>query len=308
MEPTFHVHLRSGNHLGSEDNRLISGDVPDQIKRAGSKGKPKPSTFNADPDFSQPFEVGSINPNPVDTGNQSPSAQDKDINSGLIQNPISGIPTVTLVDRMHGIHTSKDVLEDIKLIKSNGMQDALGQWVPHPNASIQWAAHLVDGLFQLGQAIEHSKADFVVDGQPKHYAMLIPVISEGNIPGSNPVVTTTSASSSSSQLAGNSLTLTAGTLELHEETHPSTVKDNKRPPTPEKDRVKSRGKIVKETYTPYKFGIDGDDDGNDRTPPKVAKYVNYWPQLLPDLCEPTANFEVPVGGIPPPSQRGNIDR
>ncbi len=86
------------------------------------------------------------------------------------------------------------------------------------------------------------------------------------------------------------------------------MKDNKRPPTPEKDRVKSRGKIAKETYTPYKFGIDGDDDGNDRTPPKVAKYVNHWPQLLPDLCEPTANFEVPVGGIPPPSQRGNIDR
>ncbi len=195
--------------------------MPDQIKRAGSKGRPKPSTNNADADFSRPLEVGILNPNPVDTGNQSPRAQDEAINHGSSQklyhqsvNPQAN----TLVDRMHGIHMSKDVLEDIQLIKFNGMQDALGQWVPHPNASIQWAAHLVDGLFQLGQAIEHSKADFVVDGQPKHYAMLIPVTSEGNIPGSNPVVTTTSASSSSSQLAGNSLTLTAGTLALRGDT------------------------------------------------------------------------------------------
>ncbi len=221
--------------------------MPDQIKRAGSKGKPKPSTLHADPDFSQPFEVDNPNPNPVDTGNQSPRAQDEDLNKGIapkLSQP-SVVPKVTLVDRMHGIHKSEDVLEDIKLIKSHGMKDALGQWVPHPDASIQWAAP-VDDLFQLGQAIEQSKADFVVDGQPKHYAMLVPVTSELNNLGLKPVVPTTS---SSSQLVNNALTLTAGTLALHEETHPSIVKDNKRPPTPEKDKVKSRGTIANETYT-----------------------------------------------------------
>ncbi len=173
MEPTFHVNLRSGDRLGSDDGKLISGDVPDQIKRAGSKGKPKTSISKADPDFSQPLEVDNPNPNTVDTGIQSPRAQDEDLNNGIAPKlaQSSVVPKVTLVDRMHGIHKSEDVLEDIKLIKSNGMKDALGQWVPHPDASIQWAAP-VDDLFQLGQAIEQSKADFVVDGQPKHYTML----------------------------------------------------------------------------------------------------------------------------------------
>ena len=73
----------------------------------------------------------------------------------------------------------------------NDMQDALGHWVPHPNANVQWSAHLVDDLFQLGQAIESSRADFVVDGQLKHYSMLVPVTSEVNNLGLNPVVTTT---------------------------------------------------------------------------------------------------------------------
>ncbi len=69
MEPTFQINLRSGNHLGSDDNRLILGDVPDQIKRVGAKGKPKPNTNNADSDFTQPLEVVNPDPNPVDTGN-----------------------------------------------------------------------------------------------------------------------------------------------------------------------------------------------------------------------------------------------
>ena len=71
----------------------------------------------------------------------------------------------------------------------------------------------------------------MVDGQPKHYAMLVPVTSEVNNLGLNPVVTTTS---SSFQLVVNDLTLTADTLALHNETHPSIVKDHKRIPTPEK--------------------------------------------------------------------------
>ena len=110
-------------------------------------------------------------------------------------------------------------MEDIKFIKSNGMQDALGQWVPHPNANVQWPAHLVDDLFQLGHAIESSKADFVVDGQPKHYSMLVPVTSEVNNLGLNPVVTTTSLSSSSQVVTD--LTLRADTLALHEGKNPT---------------------------------------------------------------------------------------
>ena len=81
---------------------------------------------------------------------------------------------------MHGIHKSKEVLEDIYLIKSFGMQDELGQWVPRPDTDFPWPSHSIVDLFQLGEAIERSNADFVVDGQPKHYAMLIPVNSEVN--------------------------------------------------------------------------------------------------------------------------------
>ena len=77
----------------------------------------------------------------------------------------------------------------------------------HWDANIQWAAHLVDDLFQLGQAIEQSKADFVVDGQPKHYARLVPVTSEVKNLGLNPVVPTTSSSSQLVTVSYTHLTL-----------------------------------------------------------------------------------------------------
>ena len=193
MDPLFRPNLRSGNHLGSDDGKLISGDVPDQIRRVGAEAKPIANTINADPDFSQPFEVDNPNPNLVDTGNQSPRAQDEDVNkiNEQIQNQTSVVHQAALVDRMHGIHKSEEVLEDIKFIKSYGMQDALGQWVPRPDTSFPWPATLVEDLFQLGQTIESSKADFLGKGQPKHYSMLVPVTSEVNNLGLNPVVTTT---------------------------------------------------------------------------------------------------------------------
>jgi hypothetical protein len=68
MDPTIRANRRSGNHLGSDDNKLISGDVPDQIKRAGAKVKPVASTNDDDPDFTQPLQVVNPNPNLVDTG------------------------------------------------------------------------------------------------------------------------------------------------------------------------------------------------------------------------------------------------
>ena len=75
MEPPLRAHLRSGDQPGAQGNNLISGDVPDQIKRAGAKGKPKPSDAAINPDFTEEVEVITDNPNPVDTGRDSLSAQ-----------------------------------------------------------------------------------------------------------------------------------------------------------------------------------------------------------------------------------------
>ena len=75
MEPPLRAHLRSGDQPGAQGNNLISGDVPDQIKRAGAKGKPKPSDAVINPDFTEEIEVSIPNPNPVDTGMDSLSAQ-----------------------------------------------------------------------------------------------------------------------------------------------------------------------------------------------------------------------------------------
>ncbi len=150
MDPTIRTNRRSGNHLGSDDSKLISGDVPDQIKRVGAKVKPIANTNDDNPDFSQRAEVDNPNPNLVDTGNQSPRAQDEDVNkiNEQIQNQPSVVHQAALVDRMHDIHKSEEVLEDIKLIKSYGMQDALGQWVPRPDTDFPWPSHSIVDLFQ----------------------------------------------------------------------------------------------------------------------------------------------------------------
>ncbi len=79
MDPTIRTNLRSGNHLGSDDSKLISGDVPDQIKRVGAKVKPVTYANDDVPDFSQRSQVDNPNPNLVDTGNQSPRAQEEDL-------------------------------------------------------------------------------------------------------------------------------------------------------------------------------------------------------------------------------------
>ena len=109
--------------------------MPDQVKRVGSKGKPKPNTINAESDFTLPLEFS--NPTTVDTGNQSPSAQDGnqlDIkNQNQIQNK-SDTQANTHVDLMKGIHHARDVLDEVELIKASGKQDALGHRVPHPDS------------------------------------------------------------------------------------------------------------------------------------------------------------------------------
>ena len=156
---------------------------------------------------------------PVDTGTESPSAQDKrllDIKNQNKNKIESDTKANTPVDLMEGIHQAREVLEEIKLNKASGMQDAVGHWVPHSDTSFPWSASLVDELFQLGEAIESSKADFVVEGKPKHYCMLLPVISEVNNLGLKPAVTTTSSSSISTAIIADS-TLTVDTLALHEE-------------------------------------------------------------------------------------------
>ena len=75
MEPQLRAHLRSGDHPGVQGNNLISGDVPDQIKRAGAKGKPKPSNAAFNPDFTEELQDNIPNPNLVDTGKDNLSAQ-----------------------------------------------------------------------------------------------------------------------------------------------------------------------------------------------------------------------------------------
>ena len=80
MDPLIRINIRSGDHLGSGDSKLISGDLPDQIRRGGAKVKPIANKNDVDPDFTQPLQVVNPNPNPVDTGNQSPRAQDEDVN------------------------------------------------------------------------------------------------------------------------------------------------------------------------------------------------------------------------------------
>ena len=86
MEPPLRAHLRSGDQPGAQGNNLISGDVPDQIKRVGAKGKPKPNNAALNPDFSDELEVIISNPNPVDTGMDGLSAQaDIQINKEVIE-------------------------------------------------------------------------------------------------------------------------------------------------------------------------------------------------------------------------------
>ena len=132
--------------------------------------------------------------------------------------------------------------------------------------------------------------------------MLVPVIPEANNLGLRPAVITTSSSSASTANVTD-LNLTA----RHDGQNPSNVRDNKQLPTPEKDsKVKSRGTKVTEDKTPHRFGVYGDDDDIVRT--AVSRYVNHWPHLFPDMRPPDKNFNVPVGGIPPPGNRGDIGR
>ena len=61
---------------------MILGAVPDQIKRDGAKGKPKPSIAAINSDLSDQLEVINPNPNPVDKGEDSLSAQAADLLKG----------------------------------------------------------------------------------------------------------------------------------------------------------------------------------------------------------------------------------
>ncbi len=45
MELQLRAHLRSGDQPGVQGNNLISGDVPDQIKRAGLRVSLRPATL-----------------------------------------------------------------------------------------------------------------------------------------------------------------------------------------------------------------------------------------------------------------------
>ncbi len=43
-------------------------------------------------------------------------------------------------------------------------------------------------------------------------------------------------------------------------------------------------------------------DGGDTTPQAVQKYVNSYPNLLPEFVPPDEHNRVPLGNIPPPTR------
>ncbi len=95
------------------------------------------------------------------------------------------------------------------------------------------------------------------------------------------------------------LQLTQAVLLGHEVRHSSTVKSNIRPPTPEKD-----SKDIPVIQKQMKSGGSGRKytDGGDTTPQAVRKYVNNYPNLLPEFVPPDEHNRVPLGNIPPPTR------
>jgi len=127
MEIPLRAHLRSGDHPGVQGNNLISGDVPDQINRAGAKGKPKPSNAAFNPDFTEELEVTIPNPNPVDTGMEGLSAQ-ADIQLTIkIKETIEEekiVKALTFMDLTSGVHKAEDMWNLITLVRTSDIPDA----------------------------------------------------------------------------------------------------------------------------------------------------------------------------------------
>ena len=172
MEPPLRAHLRSGDQPGGQGNNLILGDVPDQIKRAGAKGKPKPSNAVINPDFTDEVEVITSNPNPVDTGMDSLSAQADTqltikIKEKIETNQVD--KALTFMDLTSGVHKAEDIWNLITLVRTSGIPDAAWHWTPYPDRSFPWSDAVVAELLQLGKDMLACEANLVVDGVPRRY-------------------------------------------------------------------------------------------------------------------------------------------
>ena len=294
MELPLRAHLRSGDQPGVQGNNLISGDVPDQIKRAGAKGKPKPSNAALNSDFSDEVEVIIPNPNPVDTGMDSLSAQaDTQLTikiKGKIE-PSQVDETLTFMDLTRGVHKAEDIWSLITLVRTSGIPDAKGHWKPYKDTCFPWSDAVVAELLQLAKAMLACEANLVVDGIPRRY------IEPETLGVNNPEVSATTRIQSTSSAGafhpglantttntvlptGQSqspsvttiLPLSQDALTRHEVQHPSTAANNLRPPSPEGERREKETRL-KERKEEKKHWRTRFDDGVDRTPPAVRRYV-----------------------------------
>ena len=244
MEPQLRARRLSGDHPGVQGKNLISGDVPDQIKRAGAKAKPKPSNAVINSDFTDEVEVITSNPNPVDTGVDSLSAQADTqltikIKEKIKTNHVD--ESLTFMDLTRGIHKAEDIWSLITLVRTSGIPDAAWHWTPYPDRSFPWSDAVVAQLLQLGKDMLACEANLVVDGVPRRY--IEPDATKANTLGSsadNLVTTTTIPALAAHPSISSSSTavhpLSSEALTRHDAQNPSGIPDNKRQLTPEKEK------------------------------------------------------------------------
>ena len=230
------------------------------------------------------------------------------------------------MDLTRGVHKAEDIWSLITLVRTSGIPDAKGHWKPYKDTCFPWSDAVVAELLQLAKAMLACETNLVVDGIPRRY------IEPETLGVNNPEVSATTRIQSTSSAGafhpglantttntvlptGQSqspsvttiLPLSQDALTRHEVQHPSTAANNLRPPSPEGER-REKEKRLKEQKEEKKHWRTRFDDGVDRTPPAVRRYVGNYPSLLPSIQEPDANFDVTVGNIPPPMSRGSISR
>ena len=307
MEPLARAKRLVGDQKGSPGSKVITSEVPDKPKRLSTKGGGKPKVTAPEFDFSDEKNESEMI-NLVDTDQEGldvQAANEIEEKANIIkENELIKLQEapITLASLTSGIHEAKEILDLINLIKSTGKQDADGLWHPIPDSDFPWSSRLVDEIFQLGDEIKTKAADLVIDGRPcRQY--------HGDDDNDKKVNSSVLISSSSASTVipkkQTELQLTQEVLLGHEGRHPSAVKSNIRPPTPEKDRKATPviQKQMKGVGSGRKF-----TDGGDLTPKAVRKYVNNYPNLLPECVPPDEQNRVPLGNIPPPVQRGSISR
>ena len=300
MEPLARAKRLVGDQKEAPGSKVITSDVPDKPKRSSTKGSVKPKVTAHEFDLSEPDIDLTIN-NPADTDLEGRDVQaanvqvQKEIDDLKLQEPI------TLDSLTSGTHEAKEILDLINLIKSTGQQDADGLWHPIADSDFPWSSRLVEEIFQLGNEIRAKAADLVINGRPcRQYHGG----DDDHMKVNSPMLLVPSTSTLIKKKEPD-IQLTQAALLGHEGRHPSAVKSNLRPPTPEGDRKDVAGKKKPQSNDQVRKHYG---DGGDTTPQAVRKYVNNYPNLLPEFIAPDEQDRVPLGNIPPPVYRGSISR